>query len=49
MKKILDIDPRFGGKKSNEWAKLLHVTDPAVRQWDTWKLIQKARRSGDHH
>jgi NTP pyrophosphatase (non-canonical NTP hydrolase) len=43
MEEILQIDPRFAGKDSHEWAKLLGVSDAAIRKTATWKHIRRAQ------
>lgn len=40
MEEILRIDGRFAGKDSQTWAKLLEVSDAAIRKTTTWKLIR---------
>jgi hypothetical protein len=45
MKEILKIDRRFEGKDSNQWADLLGVSAAAVRGYQTWKDLQRRRKS----
>jgi hypothetical protein len=41
MRDIYGIDKRFLGKTSEEWATLLTVSGPAIRQTDWWKIDRK--------
>jgi ribosome maturation protein Sdo1 len=41
MRKIAQLDSRFYGKSSTEWASLLRISDAAVRQTDFWKVDRK--------
>jgi hypothetical protein len=47
MVEILRIDQRFKAKDSNEWSVLLGVSPPAVRGYDTWKRLQRAKGCDD--
>ncbi len=45
MREILELDRRFAGKDSNEWAKLLGVTSSAVRGYGLWKRLQESKKA----
>jgi len=45
MQKILNLDSRFAGKNSNEWATILGVTPAAVRGYDLWKRLQESKKA----
>ena len=47
MAEILRLDRRFASKDSVAWGKLLGVSPAAVRSYQTWKLLQKAKEAGD--
>ena len=47
MEEVLRLDFRFVGKNSGEWGKLLGVTPDAVRGYELWKLLQKAKKSDE--
>jgi hypothetical protein len=47
MKRIVETDQRFAGKKATEWATLLNVTSAAVRGYGLWKLLRKRMKSDD--
>ena len=44
MKEIVRLDSRFKGKNSTEWASLLDVKSPAIRQTESWKTIQAEKK-----
>jgi hypothetical protein len=45
MTQICQLDRRFISYKSPQWADLLHVSSPAVRETDCWKALQNSRKN----
>ena len=47
MEEIMSLDRRYASKNSIEWGTLLGVSPAAVRGYTSWKILQKASKSGD--
>lgn len=45
MREILQLDRRYAGFDSNQWATFLGGSSSAIRQTATWKALQQAKRN----